>query len=367
MRLIFSLTACQLLSDMAFFFIPYSVEDDNSQDSPLFLVQIFLFSLGSVSVALWTNLISYTLFVVVVYQKNFDLHKNFNLVRLLIMFPGFALATLNVIYRDEYYSQLTTTVIWIQLLSIMFNITIHIVVSYILREMRATELDEINTLNAEDGTRDTNVTRYATYHANMLKPVQELARRLEYYPVVQIVALSGLVWYFFGYNLAILGPSRNETTRMVAWYTYSVLSPCAGIGYFIVFLKVQPYAYSRFVTKLRDFFRLPVDRTISTQSDLYRLSSAASTRSVDLSSRASTSGHPSACDPAHRMGHSDLMRATTLGSPSMHSTTSSSQVSDNCEAMDDDALISRIDELHKAFYAQDVTSNPITAKDENIL
>jgi len=366
MRLIFSLTSCQLLSDMAFFFIPYSIEDDSSQDSPLFLVQIFLFSLGSVSVALWTNLISYTLFVVVVHQRNFDLHKNFNMVRAMIMFPGFALATLNVIYRDDYYSQLTTTVIWIQLLSIIFNITIHIVVSYILREMRAAEMSEINLLNSESGTRDTTVTRYPGYTSNMLKPVQELAKRLEYYPIVQIIALSGLVWYFFGYNLAILGPSHNATTRMVAWYSYSVLSPCAGIGYFIVFLKVQPYAYNRFVKKLRDFFRLPVNRTISTQSDLYRLSSAAATRSVDLSHGASS--HPS-----------DLMRAASMGTGmalgsnhplrSVQSTTSSSHASEtiNVETMDEDMLISRIDELQRAFFAQEVVSSPIVNKSENNL
>ena len=363
MRLIFSLTACQILCDMAFFFIPYSIDDDGTEDSPLFVVQLFLFSLGSVSVALWTNLISYTLFVVVMYQKNFNAYKYFNNVRMIVMFPGLVLAILNVIYRDQYYTQLTTTVLWIQILSIIFNITIHIMVSYILREMRDQEVNDAGHINAEDGTRDSSTARY---HAGLYKPVQELARRLEYYPIVQIVALSGLVWYFFGYNLAILGPSHNATTRMVAWFTYSILAPSAGIGYFIVFLKVQPYAYTRFVSKLRDFCLLPVDRTISTQSDLYRLSSAASTRSVDLSG--GSSGNPAA-DPTNRnlAMNAELMRATT-----MLSTTSSSGASDdrNCETMDDDDLILRIDELRKSFIAREdieSSSNPIQDSKSNEL
>ena len=232
--------------------------------------------------------------------------------------------------------------------------------------MRDNDINEVGILNTEDGTRDTTVTKY---NASLYKPVQELARRLEYYPIVQLISLSGMVWYFFGYNLKILGPSHNETIRMFAWYTYSVLTPSAGIGYFIVFMKVQPYAYNRFVVKIRELLRLPVDRTISTQSDLYRLSNSASTRSTE----ASFNGSAYVGDLSHRVGGlgsmgsmgNDLMRANTN-----ISITSSSHASEtmNCETMDEDMLITRIDTLHRQFYAQEaVNTNPIRAKETHDL
>lgn len=197
---------------------------------------------------------------------------------------------------------------------------------------------------------------------------------------------------------------------MVAWYSYSILSPSAGIGYFIVFLKVQPFAYSRFVVKLREFFRLPVNRTISTQSDLYRLSNSASTRCSDLgysgsgngtgrgsevggagtgtgagvtgSTGADLSTHSSRVRGLGSISgliagfgglgglnrNEELLRANTTHSATTHSTTSFSETM-NCETMDDDMLITRIDEMHKAFQAQEVvvTGNPILPKENNQL
>ena len=75
MLLIFHLTACQFVSDIAFFFVPVDTEK-----TIYFHFQVFFFSLGAVTVSLWTNVISCSLFSVVIFQENLRLGENFHLL-----------------------------------------------------------------------------------------------------------------------------------------------------------------------------------------------------------------------------------------------------------------------------------------------
>eukprot|EP01033_Poteriospumella_lacustris_P012923 gene12923-9243_t len=74
-----------------------------------------------------------------------------------------------------------------------------------------------------------------------------LVRRLKYYPIVQVISrVAALIWdaqYGFGeYTWA----QNKSVMEVVVQILYDITNPCAGIGYFLVFLWVQPSAYACF-------------------------------------------------------------------------------------------------------------------------
>lgn len=137
MKLIFHLTLCQLLSDFAFFIAPW-------HDSNLvyFQIQVFIFALGSISVALWTNLISCSLFSVVIWQKNLNFGAHFGILRCLILLPGLLLGIFYALLIQSDFNTVKSALVWTQLISIAFNVIIHIRVSIALAQMSITLRDD---------------------------------------------------------------------------------------------------------------------------------------------------------------------------------------------------------------------------------
>jgi hypothetical protein len=282
MMLIFHLTACQMLGDIAFFFVPVDVEK-----TIYFQIQVFFYTLGAVSVSLWTNVISCSLFSVVIFQENLSINENFWLLRVLVMIPGLVLGVMFAVLVNKDYNAVVSAVIWVLMLSILFNLAVHCSVSYALHQMALEDEEEqsecmsIETTSVYDGAEKTSAPITAatspvsaadmrtSYPAkiNVYEPILELAKRLQYYPIVQILAIAGQLWYFLQFKFEYWGPQDNASLKLVAWYMYSVLTPCTGVGYFIVFLTVQPYAYNHFRTRLRQLFGAPQDRSLSIQSD----------------------------------------------------------------------------------------------------
>ena len=338
MLLIFHLTACQLLSDIAFFFEPVDAEN-----TIYFQCQLFFYTLGAVSVTLWTNVISCSLFSVVIFQKNLPIKRFFNVLRVCIMIPGLVLGILFAIFVQTGYNAIISVVIWLLILSIIFNVAVHISVSYALHQMCLEYLsDDISTIGSEsrDETRPSGSSvrpvqmtdMRASYpeKINVYEPILELARRLKYYPIVQIVAILGQVWYFLEYNLKYFGPEHNETLKLVAWYMYSILTPSTGLGYFIVFLTVQPFAYNHLQTRLYWLFGSQSnERTLSIQSDTsYREPSSTTMRVTET----------------------DIQQRYSIDSSvsSSHNPTGASVFTNNTlSTMDEDGLMRRIRELHR--------------------
>jgi hypothetical protein len=275
MRFLFQLTSCQLISDVAFFFSPY-----HNEGLLFFRVQVFAFSFGALSVALWTNLISCSLFSVVVYQENFSPTKRFATLRILVVIPGLIVATLFALLIDTRYKEILSVLIWTQIASILFNILVHAAVSIKLYKMRLQSYNEAiqyvtRFSNLESDTEQPLLSHHEAEElaggaTNIYEPVSELARRLQYYPIVQIVSLLGQVYYFLAYNMNYFGTVRDDTRHVLAWYAYSILTPSAGIGYFIVFLSVQPFAYSHLCMRIRSMCGASVGRSTSSDSDMYR-------------------------------------------------------------------------------------------------
>ena len=342
MRLIYNLSVCQVFSDLSFIFTSYSLYHDNSEMAPL---RDFLFTFGGVSVALWTNVISCLLFNVVIYRKNLNLLKNFEWIRAIVLIPGLSLAILVAVYMHKYFEIIETTILCLQIASTIFNILITIAVTiklyYMNIEHQSTEVTNKN--------RETTSTSYNTSDIN--KPIIELTRRIKYYPIVQIVCLFGVIWYFFGVMLAMFGPSHNGTWGILAWYAYCILSPLTGTAYFIVFLIVQPYAYNHLKVRIRELLGLHVDRTMSVQSENCRISTATSigVRTNSIMEEAMEYNTSSSIGVVY--GESNSSSHSTLSESTMdihNNSTSSSNLGSlgDCKIMDEDTLINRIEAIY---------------------
>jgi hypothetical protein len=227
------------------------------------------------------------LFTVVFYQENMDINKLFDIYRVIILTPGLILAVLFVALVDEHYKSMLAVTIWTQLASIAFNIAIHGLVTYELNEMSRLESTDMrdSSVDVTLGIAQIDLkARERIYKMSVYRPISELAERLKYYPVVQIISLLGLTWYFLEFVMKFFPPSHEGTTDVVSWYFYCILTPSTGIGYFIVFLKVQPYAYSHLCTRLHQMFgsfAQDTQRQESAESRIYRVSSTATTRTTE--------------------------------------------------------------------------------------
>lgn len=334
MRLVFNLSVCQCFTDFTFILCSYSLHKNITLFDP---ARNFFFTFGCITVSMWTNLMSCILFNVVIYRRNLNVHKYFDRIRAAIVIPGLVAGVTFAVLTKRYYNELEGTLLWSQFFSVVFNLVIWVIVTISLRQM-VNESSE--TSGGADNAADLRETRYSNYHKSVNEPIIELSRRIKYYPIVQIISLLGITWYFFAYILHLFGDG-DMNLQLAVWYIYSVLSPAAGIGYFVVFLTVQPYAYKHLSRRIREFLGVPIDRTISAQSEIYRTSSA-STVSYSVDSQAYGAG-------SEHAGHPALSGLRTHVSSLTASTVSFSNpiAVVDCAGMDDDALIEHIEHAYR--------------------
>lgn len=226
--LINSLTTSQLIYDLAFVFLPFY-----SNEICLDMLT-FMCTFAGMAVTLWTNVISLVLYNIVRNLRSFDIYSYYHKFAAAIFIPSLILACLVVGYygQQPYFGVFNEIYYWIRIASILFNVLIHGLISYKLSKM---------------GYRERGVV------GGQDDPVRVLASRIKYYPVVQIVARAGAAWYEFAYGFETDSYSRKHmgTTQTVALFFYALCVPTAGIGYFLVFLKVQPAAYTHLSARLR--------------------------------------------------------------------------------------------------------------------
>jgi hypothetical protein len=77
-----------------------------------------------------------------------------------------------------------------------------------------------------------------------------------YYPIVQVITRAAAAWMEFRYQASqdddVTDDSalQNSASYQAANYLYSVSGPAAGIGFFLIFLFMQPAAYSHLKSRL---------------------------------------------------------------------------------------------------------------------
>eukprot|EP01034_Spumella_vulgaris_P026192 gene26192-32729_t len=98
---------------------------------------------------------------------------------------------------------------------------------------------------------------FANFKTAINDPLKTLAGRLKYYPMVQICTWIGAAWYEFEYGFTISsfdGEGRKSTMQLVCIYVDAICSPSAGLGFFVIFLVVQPTAYAHLVFHVKKAF-----------------------------------------------------------------------------------------------------------------
>ena len=185
----------------------------------------FIFYMGIV-VTLWTNVIVTVLYCSIVFLEPNIMKNNFYSIFFSIHFFGLLFGTFSVIFYntiDIAYSDMIYVYNSLRLASIMFNLIVIIMVYHELRE-------------------------YDKNH-----PAIELTKRLIYYPIVQIITFVPVTWYGYQYYI----PTDDENLsidKQISFSLFSIFFFSSGIGFFIVFLTVQPNAYKFLVSSVKSLF-----------------------------------------------------------------------------------------------------------------
>eukprot|EP01039_Chlorochromonas_danica_P005098 gene5099-5602_t len=81
------------------------------------------------------------------------------------------------------------------------------------------------------------------------RAIETLAQRMVYYPVVQALSRSGLSWYEGIYGLNF-NPHEATPTQYACMIFFTIVTPMASVGYLVIFLIMQPSAYTLLKSKL---------------------------------------------------------------------------------------------------------------------
>lgn len=81
------------------------------------------------------------------------------------------------------------------------------------------------------------------------RAIETLVQRIIYYPIVQSLSRSGLAWYeeVYGINFS---PHEATPTQYACIIFFTIVTPLASVGYLVIFLIMQPSAYTLLKSKL---------------------------------------------------------------------------------------------------------------------
>lgn len=207
--LITSMTICQLIYDSIIILIPLSILYD------IYDWVTFISTFGGLASTLWTNVIACVVLYIVFYHTTVDIFNRYSYYFLIVLIPSTALATNDMIEYDNHITPEFRYYFWLRLLSIAFNIFAYSATSYKVYSMGLSELEAVSMV----------------------------VTRLKYYPLVQILARAAPTYYEALYEVNYID-NNFSTSQKIALYLYSLSIPAAGIGFFIVFLIVEPHSYT---------------------------------------------------------------------------------------------------------------------------
>lgn len=246
------------------------------------IVWHFLDIVGGLSVSIWTNIVSFIIGYIVYEAESIDIFKNYPIFFMLAVgFPlvlaicevsisgvlepydddvsgcGFSHALSGDIIQGIYYFG--------RVASIIVNFAVFASVSLILNKRKTTTTPTIiittttvtrtisstssNTARSSNTLKNGSLSAKPTRNSRsadgiMVSPEDALiilVGRMQYYPLVQVISRSGAIW-----DEAWNGKFRTFTSGLMA----AIFSPSIGIGYFIVFLVMQPKAWDTFKSML---------------------------------------------------------------------------------------------------------------------
>lgn len=258
MILVYNLTVCQAIFDASFYFL---IGFRNPICLGLFR---FLTIFSGSAVTLWTNVISTVICYIVAYRKSFNLAEYMNTFNISIVITSLLLSVAEAILYASRGSDMDFTAdsiyYWFRLVSIVVNIINHLIITYHLQVLTAGYY-QVHKGSISNSNPTSNIpifillTSFFRKTAVKANPLEILSSRLKYYPLVQIFSRLGASWWEFQYGFRPNSFDSGSFTpeKTVSFYMYAICNPSAGLGYFLVFLIVQPLAYEKLKMMLQSW------------------------------------------------------------------------------------------------------------------
>lgn len=328
-----SMALCQLIFDVSF---SRHITSDSSYVSSKseFTTELWdgLQFFGGLSVSLWTNVLACVVVKVVVTFEGYNIRKNFYKLCAIVLIPSIAVAVLNIaLYQKGSTGGEQDRMGMIYTYSRTFSILINFV-AYGIIAVRARKITDLS----------------GEVSAQQLM-INELSRRMIYYPLMQTVSRIGASIYepMYGYG-PYLGHTSNTEFGIAC--LYAITAPAAGIGYMVIFLLMQPYAYEQFVSILTTCRTLepPETSVHSSREHTRKYSDAMSEVASSNKTGSSSNGFG---------GPHTLIRGSGSGILSRVATAMGRSREDSViKYLDDDELIKAIKESWKAATRRDAQS-----------
>jgi hypothetical protein len=187
---------------------------------------------GGIGSSIMSNWIAFILFYVVIYEKSFDIIRNYSFILLssvIISIPTVIVYSIgalpegsNPLYVDiaGSYLYFYTRVISIALNFIMIGFIVY--KNYQVRSKSSTKTPAEIAINT-------------------------LCRRVMYYPILQTISRSGYAWYEsqYGFDFRVSEAEHNQSRYAALMFT-AIITPTVSVGYLILFLTIEPNAYDCF-------------------------------------------------------------------------------------------------------------------------
>ena len=218
----------QLIYDLTLF----NAASDVGNYPVLYIAQLGQF-IGGIGSSVMSNWIAFILFYVVVFEKTFDIIKNY----MYILFSSVSIwLPIVIIYsigglpdgdsniylvhlarRSLYYYE--------RLVSIALNFFMIACILY----------------------KNYHVRSKGTSRTPAEIAINTLCRRVMYYPIIQTISRSGYAWYEsqYGFDFRVSHAEHNEDRYAALMYA-AIITPTSSLGYLIIFLTIEPHAYECF-------------------------------------------------------------------------------------------------------------------------
>ena len=223
--IILAMTILQTMYDISFY---YGVVPG---PSTIVLVCNLLQISGGIGSSLFSNILAGIVYYVLVFRKNVDVMKLFPLFCIIVFIP----VAVNCIVYIVAYARDSTHLYKIANLDIYYYIRlISIFLSfflYILTYIAARQI--LGSMNSNNEVHNNAIIT--------------MVSRLKYYPLIQALARSGLTVYEMKYGYDF-DPNPITPARFRLQIYSTLITPSASVGYFFVFLYMQPHAYNYFIS-----------------------------------------------------------------------------------------------------------------------
>lgn len=229
LRLVLTMSCYQILYDITFFFSNVNCGHYISATANFFQL------LCGIGGSLVSNCIAYVAWYVISFRQKPNVVGHFNLVFLSTFIPGLVDASLyffSVVPQETTNKDLEDVSIlyfyyYLRLASIGVNFVLCTITIY--------KISLMSSKRVEKSIQE--------------RAIENVTRRMIYYPLLQALGRSGYAWYEASYGSNI-DPNRASRSQYACLIFLTIVTPLVSVGYLVIFLVMQPSALQILKSKL---------------------------------------------------------------------------------------------------------------------